>query len=377
MSVDGRWSTYVLESGLGLQRMLAHHFGGQRRDVCFILGRGFDPRMNIGLRALIDAGGDGRRHVVLLQFDEGPTSPSHDYQDWIDANSRELATHAANAVVTLETRQVQMFAVDGRRIGSRSAANIFRTANDLEGFSDVILDVSSLPRSIFYPLLAKLLHVQEAGSEPARRPNLFAFAAENPALDARIMDEGVDEAADYVHLFRSGSERMSTAGEPTVWIPILGEGQAVQLERLHELVNPNEICPVLPSPSLNPRRGDELVVEYRELLFARLRVEPRNILYASERNPFEVYRQIRRTILYYQRALGPLGGCQPVVSSVSTKLLSIGGLLAAYELKQAKVHVGIAHIESQGYRVEDQGSARSLTSQSTLFGLWLAGESYD
>lgn len=279
--------------------------------------------------------------------------------------------------MTLETRQVQMFAVDGRRIGSRSAANIFRTSEELSGFSDVILDVSSLPRSIFYPLLAKLLHLQEGIADAGRRPNLFAFGSENPALDARIVDEGVDEAADYVHLFRSGSERMSAAGEPTVWIPILGEGQAVQLERLYELVNPNEICPLLPSPSLNPRRGDELVVEYRELLFARLRVEPRNILYASERNPFEVYRQIRRTILHYQRALRPLGGCQPVVSSVSTKLLSIGGLLAAYELKQAKVHVGIAHIESQGYRIDDEATARSLASQSTLFGLWLAGESYD
>ncbi|MGE3341868.1 MAG: hypothetical protein AB7L71_00415 [Vicinamibacterales bacterium] len=333
--------------------------------------------MNIGLRALIEAGGDGRRHVVQLQFDEGPSSPSHDYRPWINENSRELEALATEQTVTLESRQVQMFAVDGRRIGSRSAANIFRASEELTAFTDVILDVSSLPRSIFYPLLAKLLHLQEGVADIAQRPNLFAFAAENAALDSRIVDEGVDEAADYVHLFRSGSERMSTSGEPTVWIPILGEGQAVQLERLYELVNPNEICPLLPSPSLNPRRGDELVVEYRELLFARLRVEPRNILYASERNPFEVYRQIRRTILHYQRALGPLGGCQPVVSSVSTKLLSIGGLLAAYELKQAKVHVGIAHIESQGYRVDDEATARSLASQSTLFGLWLAGESYE
>jgi hypothetical protein len=27
--------------------------------------------------------------------------------------------------------------------------------------------------------------------------------------------------------------------------------------------------------------------------------------YASERNPFEVYRQIRRTILHYREVLGP------------------------------------------------------------------------
>jgi len=36
---------------------------------------------------------------------------------------------------------------------------------------------------------------------------------------------------------------------------------------------PDEICPVLPFPALNPRRGDNLVLEYRDLLFDRLRID--------------------------------------------------------------------------------------------------------
>jgi hypothetical protein len=232
-----------------------------------------------------------------------------------------------------------------------------------------------LPRSIFYPLLAKLLYLQETDSR-AGQLNLFLLVAENPQLDGQIIEEGVDEAADYVHLFRSGADRMSSTGEPKVWIPILGEGQRIQLERLYELVAPQEICPVLPSPALNPRRGDDLIIEYRELLFDRLRVEPRNILFASERNPFEVYRQVRQTILHYQRTLSPLGGCQPIVSSVSTKLLSTGALLAAYELKRSKLAVGIAHIESHGYRIDDQQEIMRTAADSTLFGLWLSGECY-
>ena len=59
---------------------------------------------------------------------------------------------------------------------------------------------------------------------------------------------------------------------------------------------------------------------------------------------------------------------------MSSKLASIGVLLAAYELgrRDPKVTLGVAHVESQGYRVEDTGSARS----TTLFTMWLSGECY-
>jgi hypothetical protein len=170
---------------------------------------------------------------------------------------------------------------------------------------------------------------------------------------------------------------MTVAGQPKIWIPILGERQETQLERIYNLIDvPDEICPVLPFPALDPRRGDNLVLEYRNLLFDRLRIEPRNFIYASEWNPFEVYRQIRRTILHYREVLGPLGGCRTVLSALSTKLLSVGALLVAYELKQAKVDVGIAHVGSQGYIMDDDPGAQGPQAPSELFGLWLAGECY-
>ncbi len=375
MSLAGRWSNYVLASGEELQKLLKLHCANAKRDICFILGQGFDPRMNMGLHAVLEAGGEGRRHIVSLEFDEGSSSPSHYHQDSVDQNLIELQ-RLKNGHCTNEVKTVKMWAPDGRRISSRSAANLYSRAEEFAGFSDVFLDISALPRSIFYPLLAKLLYLQEHDSGEGRKLNLFVLVAESPQVDAQIIDEGVDEAADYTHLFRSGTDRMSATGEPKVWIPILGEGQRIQLERLYELVTPQEICPILPSPALNPRRGDNLIIEYRELLFDRLRVEPRNILFASERNPFEVYRQVRKTILHYQRALSPLGGCHPVVSSVSTKLLSIGALLAAYELKQAKLAVGIAHIETHGYRIQNEHELKQMAARSTLFGLWLSGECY-
>jgi len=189
----------------------------------------------------------------------------------------------------------------------------------------------------------------------------------------KIQEEGIDDDAAYMYGFSSDLVQEATASAPRVWIPVLGEGKKEQLIRLYDHVRPDEICPVFPSPSANPRRVDDLVREYRELLFDRFRVEPPNIIYASEWNPFEVYRQIARTVERYNDALKDLGGCRVVVSVLSSKLLSVGALLAAYEAKRKGFMIGISHVETHGYRIHgDIGSC-----DPELYSLWIAGECYD
>lgn len=113
-------------------------------------------------------------------------------------------------------------------------------------------------------------------------------------------------------------------------------------------------------------------MEYRELLFDQLRVDPRNIIYSSEYNPFEVYRQIRRTALHYHEVLGLIGGCKVALSALCSKLMSLGVLLVAYEMKASNtLKVGIAHIECQGYEMPGQPLL-----EIDQVGLWIAGECY-
>jgi hypothetical protein len=371
-----RWTNYVMASGGELNDLLKAHFGDSKRMVCFMMGRGFDPRMNLGLSTFLNSYPQHTYRAVVLEFAEGPNSPSNRYARLVEENSEELfgLTKERAEVVS---KEVTVWSPDGRRIGSRSAANLFKETEELKGYTDIIVDISSLPRSIFYPLLAKVLYLTERQPSSEKRQNLFVVVSENSAIDQRIVDEGVDEEADYVDLFRSGADRMASARHPKVWVPILGEGQALQLRRIHDLVGPDEICPVLPSPSLVPRRADTLIEEYHGLLFDQMRAEPQNFIYASERNPFEVYRQMCRTILHYNQVLEPLGGCRAVISSVSSKLLSVGGLLAAYELKRAKLDIAIAHVEAQGYSIVEEGTIRGLVEKSSLFALWLAGECYE
>jgi hypothetical protein len=370
-----RWGTYVHESGPALADLLREQ--STKRDktkkVCLILGRGFDPRMLGGLQLLRQVFDPTEMVAIVLVFDEGPTSPSRRYDTLVQENLVKLTGIIPNGQT--EDRQIQMFSAEGRRITSRSAEAAFRSPTELQQFSDIFVDVSSLPRSVYFPVVAKLLFLLD-GMDGTRSPNLFVLVSESATLDERIVEEGIDEDGGYIHPFRGGVDRESAAAVPRVWFPLLGESQHLQLTRIYDLINPAEICPLLPSPSVDPRRADNLVMEYREILFDRLRVETRNFIYASETNPFEVYRQLRRSILRYGDALKPLGGSNAVISANSSKLLSVGALLAAYELKRAGVDIAIAHVETHGYTLNGSADISLLADESRLYGLWLSGDCY-
>lgn len=372
-AIRERWSSYVLHEGEGVSRFWSKRFADAERNVLFIVGRGFDPRMCFAAETLLSLGGRGRREALLLDFDEGPDSPSQAYSSRVAENEARLETLFEKD--TLRRSTIAMLSPDRRRISSRSAALIFRKEDDVAPYTDVIVDISALPRSIYFPVVAKLLFLIDGLAAKGQIVNLHVIVAEDPSLDQRIADVGIDDAAEYVHHFRGGVDLESTATHARLWIPLLGEGQGPKLERINDLVRPDEICPVLPFPSVNPRRADDLILEYHRLLFDEFRVEPRNFVYASESNPFQVYRHIRRAILQYVDALEPLGGCKVVLSSLTSKVLSIGALLVAYELKEAKMNVGIAQVEVQGYEILEPAPA-AVPPSTRLFDIWIAGDCY-
>jgi len=364
-----RWNYYVLEHGPGLEAFWRQHLAEKDRCVLFIVVKGFDERMCRGLQMLLNQQRAGRCDVAIIEYDEGSNSPSHEYRDMVETNLRTLEALVGGRG-ELRRYPISVRSADGRRIASQSALQIFNSLADFTGYTDIVLDISSAPRGIYLPLSAKILHLLDSTPEGGPKQNFHLFVWEDSALDASFQDEGVEEAAEYIANFRGSMDREATAGQPNVWIPLLGENQTPQLERIHARVEPDEICPVLPSPSRDPRRGDNLVASYHHLLFDRWQIDPRNFIYGSERNPFEVYRQITRTIKLYRDSFRPLGEAKFVLSALSSKLLSVGALLVAYDFKKCGFEVGIAHVDCQGYRVLPSSGAPS----GELFGLWLSGE---
>jgi hypothetical protein len=364
-----RWQNYVLERGTPLKAFWAAHLAERQRNVLVVVGKGFDPRMCLGVQLLLAAGGTGTRDVHALEFQEGESSPSLAHGEWIRGNWEALE-RAVDGRGAITPRPVPFWSEERRRIGPQNAANLFDSHEALRPYADVVVDVSAMPRGIYFPLIARLMYLLETWPAGETAPNLHVMVAEDPDLDARIREEGVDEAADFLYSFEGRLTREARAEFPRVWIPLLGEGRTPQFDRIYGLVKPDEIAPVLPSPSRDPRRGDNILSEYRDLLFDQLRIDPRNILYASEQNPFEVYRQLRRAVLYYREVLELLGGCKFALSALSSKLMSLGALLVAYELKQESYDIGVAHIDCQEYTID------SPDTHPEIVGLWLSGECY-
>jgi hypothetical protein len=375
MSPDSlRWRDYFLRDGEGFDEFWKAFLAERKRNLLFVLGHGFDARMCDGIERVLSLGGEGTRDVALIAFHEGAESPSQIYLAQRKANGERLKK-LIQGRGEIEHRDIRMFSGDHRRVGARSIAQEFASSAEFRSYTDVVVDISALPRSLYMPLLAKLLALFDGDAKDGEKRNLHVIVSHSPAIDGAIVEEGLEESASYLFGFAAAAlESESTSGQPKIWIPVLGKRQLAQLERINQFVMPDEICPLLPSPAQDPREGDSIMIEYRELLFDQLRVEPRNLLYAAEANPFEVYRQLMRSILHYDRALKPLGGCKVALSAMSSKLASMGVLLAAYELgrRDPKVTVGVAHVESQGYRVE----STATTPSTTLFTMWLTGECY-
>jgi hypothetical protein len=241
----------------------------------------------------------------------------------------------------------------------------FFEAGVIDAYNEVVVDVSALPRTVFFPLIRGVLQKIDAGEWDGE---LHVVACDNPKMDALVTGAGAEPPTAL-----PGFGARSTTGdnETPIWVPVLGEGETSRVSALYDDIAAEEICPVLPFPAANPRRADDLVREYRELLFERIGVEPRNFIYADEANPFDLYRSISRLNERYAELLKPLGATRMILSAHSSKLLSVGVLLAAYEQE-----LEVRHVSPSLYTMGNSGDVGALETDNQLVDLWLAGEPY-
>lgn len=367
-----RWDPYILESGDGFTKFWQNHLLTGDRKILYILGKSFDPRTCLGIEEIVGAG-EIEGDCWLIDWYDNPVNMEITYL--INENYERILEFLSHTRFSVKPKKTPMLSVEGsarRRTGAINGAKLVNGVEEISEYTDIVVDITALPKAVYFPLIGKLMHILDKA--PEMPINLHVVACENIEIDKLITDMGVDDSAEYLQYF-GGIPTESSVLLPQVWLPILGENQTIHLERIHTFTNPSEICPILPFPSHNPRRGDDLLVTYRDLLFDQWQVEPLDIIYAAEQNPFDVYRQISRVVSRYVEALHPLGGCKIAISSHSSKLLSIGACLAAYELRQQqKKKVGIVHVETQGFNIDNHDA--SWFSTNNLFSLWLIGECY-
>jgi hypothetical protein len=360
-----RWTDYYLEedfSGFWSRRV-----ANADVRILTIVGVGFDPRCLVALKAMSKLGlGDRLGYLALKLVARPALGGSGDAIENLSKASFEdllkIDGCRREAVYDVETHDTEGHNVAGRK----TLSAVGGATEAFSKYTDVVVDISGMPRGVFFPLIAYLLRLADRNVFQ----NLHVAVVEDPVLDSRISGREYGQA-DYLHTFRYQGE------DKLVWLPLVGANETIRLEKIHNKIKSScvEICPVLPFPARSLRRADDVAVRHAELLFEGFLVSMDNLLLCDERTPFDIYRKILEVEEYYWKRLGAvsaIGKVTTVVSPLSSKTLSLGMLLAAIERS-----LPVCHVEAGTYQVEgdDQGRLIGETTRDPTE-IWLAGEPY-
>ena len=383
------WENYVFRRGVDVEELWDQmHAAKALQDkptrLVYITGRGFDLRANRVLDRFVDRLKASRCRIEAAKLLLVGLSGYQLAQDLhaLTAENAARLTEIFSSVGQTETLEIGRSA-DGEDDISTAMALRYGTEKILrhvDGCTDIILDVSSLPRisylTMLLSLLAKLLpSVEAANCLFAGGVTLHVLVGEDAALDSKISSE--DPGNDLVLIPGYAEALQSETLQDThlVWMPLLGENRIAQLRKIETSIPAwAEICPILPHPSRNPRRGDQLLIEYHDVLVGTRETPLSNILYVHEGHPFEAYRQLLEAMLRYQRTMAVVGGCRLVVTPLASKLVTIGSALACFEMKLNQSSVAIPYAEPKRY-VADVNSLRQ--SQAEISALVLTGDAYE
>ena len=351
-----RWNDYCLVRGNDLDSML--RAAGTTNGLHIIIGDGFDPRA----LHIVD-------RVMLLNLPfrittiELPAGTGSGYTTGLASTNRSRISKI------VQTHGIQVHCEAEPEDSTRLTAGILIARNLLEESvirrgETVVLDISALPSSRFFPLLgaiAQRISDDEAGE-------MIVTVAENPDLDDLINPQGTGDPGSisgFSHGFRPDD-----SGTIRIWAPVLGKATSSELEAIFGYLNPAEVYPILPFPARNPRRADDLVLEHLTLLLEQFEISTRNFLYVQEANPFDCYRVLSSLHARSTDLLGLIGPIKVVSSIHASKMLSIGVCLASIEQSITVVTASGTHHLAQ------QPTQNLVNTQTELVGMWLAGTPY-
>ena len=358
MSPTPRWDRCISHKGVKAQEFVSKYFGETGRQLLVIAGAGFDPRATV----LCDQLGAVCKGASAILIREIRPQPPQSLLDRADAN---LAV-AQSRYGTVKVLDIEVFAADGAITGGRQIVRELEPLID-DKVTDIVVDMSALSVGIGYPAIKLLLRFAE-NRKPA--VNLHVVMVDAQVTDGAIHPVYSDRASS-IHGFQHDFGLDSSARAAKLWLPQLGEGKNVALGRIHQFVNPDEVCPILPFPASDPRLPDRLVESFGNELTSNWQVDLRNLVYAAERNPVDLYRAILRISDARKRVFDAVGGSLLVISPLGSKAISVGALMAAVERRFPLVYV-----EAVSYDVSQGALDASTSADAELVHVWLVGDAY-
>jgi hypothetical protein len=355
VALTSRWDPCISHAGEGVHDFIAAYFDDSR-TVLLVAGIGFDPRTTRVARELTSSRAITR--AILLR--ENRPGPPNELVELAEANRRELLELVPGAAEV----EIQVLDSDGAVLGGRRAASAIKSS-DISDVTDVVVDLSAMSVGCSFPVVRFLM------TEVLRRTpivNLHVLVAHDPALDAAIRPISGDRPG-YVHSFNGGVSLHDSSVAARLWLPQLRSGGNVALGRIHAFVNPHDTCPILPFPSIDPRLGDTLAEEYMQELESAWQVDSRNLVYADEGDPLDLYRTILQLDDLRKPVFECVGGSRVILSPTGSKVMALGALMAALERD-----LPVAYLEADGYEFDP--SMPHPLEQSSLVHVWLEGDAY-
>ena len=326
------WENCIANFDDAVDDFVADYFADPSRHVLLVAAAGFDPRSRRISKMLADT--LGARLSAIYVREERPGA-SEALIKQANENEAALKEIVPDSIVI----SIDVFADDGAPVGGSRIVSRLSEHPVADLVTDVILDLSALSIGVGFPAARMLLEDCESAADRA----FHLMIVSNPEMDDKISSVPSSRAGS-VKGFSPPIED-DAQGLAQVWIPQLARGRALALTQIGAAIPSRyKICPLLPFPARNPRRADDLLAEYRTELVDEWEVDPRDVVYASERNPLDCYRTLSTLKTRFDRTMKGTYEPRMVLSPVGSKVLAAGALMAAIEHDMA-----VQYLETESY----------------------------
>ncbi|GLI39586.1 hypothetical protein KI811_16245 [Geobacter hydrogenophilus] len=354
-----RWDKCIKHYDCDVDPFLKLHFSETHRKVLLIAGAGFDPRAKENVLALHEILGN-RLECIFIK-EERP-EPDPKLVQKANENLDQLTSiYPASTVIAID-----IFADDNAVVGG---INIIKSLQDIsiDGFTDLIVDFSALSIGVSFPIVKCFFDLIVRDE---LKVNIHLLVISNPSMDGMICSVPNDRATE-IRGFARSDRLYGEADKAKLWLPQLSGGRKEVLRRIHDSVVPHDVCPIVPFPSGDVKKGDNIVIDFITELESEWRVDKRNYVYADENQPLDIYRTILKIDDQRRPVFQTFGGSVIILSPLGSKLLAIGALMAALERK-----FPIVYVEALEYTVDWEKVDLLQTDTSKKAHIWLYGEAY-
>lgn len=351
-----RWNPCVEHAGVQVDEFVDAYFGQPERRVALIGSAGFDPRVDQVARRLVRTMGD--RLTAFLIQEERP-GPSATMTARAQCNLDRLEACLSHLTVL----HIAIFTEDNVPIGGRDAVKQLGKRVAWANFTDVVIDLTALSLGVSFPIVRYVV-------EQPLPLNVHIMMCASLQTEEAICPTSSDEMR-FVHGFHGEYTLDKHAEAARLWLPQLSLVHRQALRRIKDKLDPHDICPIVPFPTIDPRLTDRLIEGFMEELEDSWEVDPSSMLYAAQNDPSDLYRSLMQLHDRRQKMFRDLGKSLLVLSPLGSRGLAVGALMAAIEQ-----NMPVAYVEALDYHVDWEKLDSLQSPQEEMIHVWLSGDAY-